>query len=96
MQTTTEAQRKMNGAVSTAVNEGRNVVDSTLNTIEKASNDLGRQAGQMVSRLGETTQDYYKSSEEYVKANPAKGIAIAAGAGLLIGSLLTAVFSRKH
>ena len=96
MQTATETQKKMNGAVSTALNEGRSAVDSTLNSIEKASNDIGRQAGQMVSRVGEATQDYYKTSEEYVKANPVKGVAIAAGAGLIIGSLLTAAFSRKQ
>lgn len=96
MQTASEAQKKMNGAVSTVFNEGRSAVDTTLNTIEKASNDIGRQAGEMVSRVGEVTQDYYKTSEEYVKANPVKGVVIAAGAGLILGSLLTAAFRRKH
>jgi ElaB/YqjD/DUF883 family membrane-anchored ribosome-binding protein len=95
MQPATEVQKKMNGAASAVHNDGRQLVDNTLNSIEKASNDFGRQAGAMVSRIGETTQGYYKSSEDYVKAHPVKGVAMAAGAGLVLGGLLAAAIRRK-
>lgn len=96
MQTTSETSKRVNGALSTGASEFKGAADTAMSSLEKVSNDIGRQAGEMVSRFGEKSQDYYKVSEDYVKSNPAKGVAIAAGAGLLVGGLLAVALRRKH
>ena len=96
MQTATDASKKMNGQLNSGAKEASDVIGKTMGSLETASNDFGRQAGQMVSRISETSKDYYKTSEDYVKSHPVKGVAIAAGAGLLVGSLLSAALRRKQ
>ncbi len=58
--------------------------------------DAGKKVGAIASDFANTAMDYTKSSREYVKANPGTGIAIAAGVGLLAGSLLTIAMRRRH
>lgn len=58
--------------------------------------DAGKKVGAIASDFANTAMDYTKSSREYVKANPGTGIAIAAGVGLLAGSLLTMAMRRRH
>ena len=65
--------------------------------LEKVSHDVGQKAGMMASKFADTTTDYVSRSEIYVKANPAKGVAIAAAVGLVAGSILTmAMRSKRH
>jgi ElaB/YqjD/DUF883 family membrane-anchored ribosome-binding protein len=95
--TVSETSKKINGAFKDGASEFKGAADSALSSLEKVSHDFGRQAGEMASRVSEKSQDYYKASEDYVKSNPVKGVAIAAGAGLVVGSLLTMVLnSRKQ
>lgn len=96
MQTTSDTSKRVNGALYSSATDFKGATNSAMSSLEKVSNDLGRQAGEMASRIGEKSQDYYKTSEDYVKSNPVKGVAIAAGAGLLVGSLLAMAFRRKH
>ncbi len=93
--TVTDSAKKMNGAFKDGASDFKGVASDALSSLEKVSNDFGRQAGEMAYRISEKSQDYYKASEDYVKSHPAKGVAIAAGAGLVIGSLLTMVLSSR-
>jgi ElaB/YqjD/DUF883 family membrane-anchored ribosome-binding protein len=58
--------------------------------------DAGKKVGAYATDFANATMDYAKTGQEYVKANPGKGIAIAAAAGLLTGSLLTMAMRRRH
>lgn len=58
--------------------------------------DAGKKVGAIASDFASTTMDYAKSGREFVKENPGKGVAIAAGIGLLAGSLLTITMRRRH
>ncbi len=73
----------------------KNKFQSGENAIVKATHDVGEKMGSMASQLADTASDYYKSSQTYVKANPAKSIAIAVAAGAVAGSLMTFVSRRK-
>lgn len=95
MQPTIDTSRKMNGQLNPSTKESSDVMGKTFGALETASSDFGRQAGNMVSRISETSKNYYKTSEDYVKSHPVKGVAIAAGAGLLVGGLLSAALRRK-
>ena len=65
--------------------------------IEKFAQSAGERVGEMASNLANSTADTMRSSREYVAENPVKGVAIAAAAGLVAGSLLTlAIRSRKN
>jgi ElaB/YqjD/DUF883 family membrane-anchored ribosome-binding protein len=58
--------------------------------------DAGKKVGAIASDFANSTMDYAKTGRDYVKENPAKGLAIAAGVGILAGSLLTIVMRRRH
>lgn len=58
--------------------------------------DAGKKVGAIASDFANTAMDYTKSGREYVKENPATGVAIAAGIGILAGSLLTMAMRRRH
>lgn len=58
--------------------------------------DAGKKVGAIASDFASTAIDYSKSGRDYVKANPVTGVAIAAGVGLLAGSLLTVAMRRRH
>lgn len=66
-------------------------------SMERFSHDAGRKIGEMASDFTHKTSEYAKAGREYVKEHPTTGVAIAAAAGLVAGSLLTmALQSRKH
>jgi ElaB/YqjD/DUF883 family membrane-anchored ribosome-binding protein len=58
--------------------------------------DAGKKVGAIASDFSAAAMDYAKTGREYVKENPGKGIAMAAMAGLLTGSLLTIAMRRRH
>ena len=64
--------------------------------IEKMSAEAGEKVGVIVADIGKSTTQYVQSSREYVQENPIKGIAIAAAAGLVAGSLLTLALRKKQ
>lgn len=57
------------------------------NPLEKISYDLGE-------KVGEIASNYSKSGKEYVIENPGQSLAMAVGAGALIGSLITLFINR--
>lgn len=74
----------------------RNKFQNSGQEFEKMTKSAGERVGAMASDLATSTADSLKSSRDYVKENPLKGVAIAASAGLVAGSLLTmAMRSRK-
>ncbi len=86
MTTQTQSSTKYNGADTNVKIEDQLV---------KFSSEAGKKFGAMASDIADTTSEYIETGREYVKQNPAKGIAIAAGAGLVIGSLITMALKRK-
>ncbi len=70
-------QEKINGIIPSA------------DKLEEMTHNAGRTIGSYAADLSNATSDYIKASKTYVKANPIKGVAIAATAGVVVGSLLT-------
>ena len=89
---TTDTLNKVNG---TATDLNSSIING-VHPLEKIAHNAGEKIGMMASDFAKTTSNSVKSSREYVQANPLKGVAFAAAAGLITGSLLTVVMrSRK-
>ncbi|MBC7753297.1 MAG: hypothetical protein H7Z71_03600 [Moraxellaceae bacterium] len=93
----------MNNLTTDKMNKVNNVANSLLNKIpaspdqiENMVHRVGEKAGELTSSFTQKATDTLDNSREYVKANPVKGVAIAAVAGIAVGSLLTLMFSRKE
>ncbi len=86
---------KSNGAVP----EFKNKIQNSGHQLESLAQDTGRSAAkaadQMTSGFANAASESMKYSRDYVKANPAKGVAIAAATGLVAGSLLTMMMSGR-
>ncbi len=67
-----------------------------LNSLEHFSRDSGKIVGDMAGNLARSTNHYVKSSRDFVRDNPTTGVAIAAAAGALVGSLVTMGMRRRH
>jgi ElaB/YqjD/DUF883 family membrane-anchored ribosome-binding protein len=65
------------------------------NQIEKVSHDAGKKVGEFANDVSHLSADYVKSGKAYVKTHPITGVSIAAGAGVMIGSLMTMALSRR-
>jgi ElaB/YqjD/DUF883 family membrane-anchored ribosome-binding protein len=57
--------------------------------------DASDKMSSMATNVVDTASDYVKSGTSYVTENPVKGVAIAAAAGAVVGSLLTLTMRRK-
>lgn len=65
------------------------------NPLEQVSRDIGERAGEAVSHLTDSVQQYYQDGREFVKQNPVKGVAIAAAAGIVTGGLISMALRRN-
>ena len=65
-------------------------------SLEKFSHNAGKKLGDMTSNIANSTTEYVKHGREYVTENPVKGVAIAAVAGAMVGSLLTLSMRRRQ
>jgi len=63
--------------------------------IEKASHDAGKKVGEMANDISHMSVDYINNGKAYVKNHPITGVSIAAGAGIMIGGLMTMALSRR-
>ena len=88
---TTEPTSKPNGATQ----DFKNRALGAENHLEKFAQEAGQKIGTAASGLATSASEYVKTSREYVKENPAKGVAIAAAAGAVVGSLLTWAMRRR-
>lgn len=89
---TTEVQGKANNMASELKAKGQKVGKK----IERITHDAGEKISTMTSKFANSAAVYVKNGEEYVQENPKKGVAIAAAAGLLAGSVLTLALRRRH
>lgn len=71
-------------------------LSSSDSSLDKFPRDATRKLGSMASEFSDRTSEYVRTGREYVKEHPTTGVAIAAAAGLVAGSLLTMVFRRRH
>lgn len=63
--------------------------------LEQLAKDAGKKVGDMGSEIAAKASTYVKTGREYVAENPVKGVAIAAAAGAVVGSLLTLGLRRN-
>ncbi len=66
------------------------------NSIEKFSHKLGEEIGTIVGEVSHRSEDYVKTTRSYVRQNPIQSVAVAAVAGIAIGSLLTLMLRRNN
>ncbi len=57
--------------------------------LTEVTQGLGKQVGSAVSQFSGSASDVYTKGYNYVKENPLKGVAIAAAAGIVAGSILS-------
>ncbi len=82
---------KANGAAT----EFKNKIQDTGHMLASSAQDLRQPAAAISSGFASAASDSMKYSRDYVKENPAKGVAIAAATGLVAGSLLTMMMSGR-
>lgn len=70
-------------------------IASSGNHLDKLAHSAGEKAGSMTAELVNSATTTVKSGREYVQENPIKGVAIAAAAGVVAGSLLTMIMRRS-
>jgi ElaB/YqjD/DUF883 family membrane-anchored ribosome-binding protein len=69
---------------------------SYANQIQEPEIKREKNLSEMTSDIAHATSQYAKDSREYFAKNPIKGVAIAAAAGAVIGSIITLSMQRKH
>lgn len=89
---TEQMESKANGMARTMSDKAQNLG----HVVEKASHNLGARVGEVASDVSEKAADYVDSTRQYVKGNPIQSVAIAAAAGIAVGSLLTLAARTKH
>ncbi len=83
--TNSDIKKNANGLIPELVNK----VQDSKNQLGKMVYDTGEKIGTGASDLAHIAMDGVKSSREYVEENPYKGVLYAAGAGLVVGMLIT-------
>jgi ElaB/YqjD/DUF883 family membrane-anchored ribosome-binding protein len=82
---------KANGAATDFLNK----ISAPGNQLDKMAHSAGERAGSMAAEFINSASSTAKSGREYVQENPIKGVAIAAAAGVVAGSLLTMIMRRS-
>jgi len=83
------ATNEILGKANSAVNDFKNRAHDADDQFAKLSHNAGKKLGAMASDLVSSTSSYVTTSRDYVAENPIKGVAIAAAAGVVVGSILT-------
>jgi hypothetical protein len=89
---TTQTQSKPNGAA----HEFANKISGGDGGLDSMSFGIGEKVANMASEIADSTTQYVKTGRDFVKDNPAKGVAYAAAAGVAAGCLLTLALTRRH
>jgi len=84
------------GRVNGSSRDFKHTMEGAGDKLEQMSHDTGKKIGAIASDFVSTTSGYAKAGRDYVKENPATGVAIAAAAGLVLGSVLAMAGRRKH
>jgi ElaB/YqjD/DUF883 family membrane-anchored ribosome-binding protein len=64
-------------------------------SLDRVSRDIGERIGALASDVTNSATGYVKTSSDYVRDNPVKGVAIAAAAGVVAGSIFTMMLRRS-
>jgi len=73
--------------------------DSNPNTkidLESLARETGETFGRIAARFNDSTSYHLEEGREYIEKNPMKTLAIAAGVGLLAGSLFTLILRGRR
>ena len=89
---TTENLNKTNGIGFDLKNKVTNVEDQ----IGRMAHNAGRSVGNTIASFSDKASEQVESGRDYVKNNPVKGVAIAAAAGVVVGSLMTMAMRRNN
>ncbi len=89
---TSDSFNKINGAAQDFKNRAQQSAEGAL---DRFSHEAGERIGAVASQLSSSATEYVEEGRKFVKDNPEKGIAIAAGVGAVLGTLLTLAFRRK-
>jgi ElaB/YqjD/DUF883 family membrane-anchored ribosome-binding protein len=81
--------KKIEPQADSSGNQDYKTKNQGLNSLEHFSRESGKAVGDMASNLARSTNQYVRSSRDFVRDNPTTGVAIAAAAGALVGSLVT-------
>lgn len=89
---TSEPFNKISGAAQDFKNRAQQGAERSM---DRFSHEAGERIGAIASQLSDSASEYVEEGRKFVKENPEKGIAIAAGVGAVLGTLLTLAFRRK-
>ena len=81
--------------MSNSMNENSIKPKNLHDGLENMSYDAGKKLGKLSNDLASYATDHIDAGRTYVRENPAAGIAIAVGAGVVVGSLLTLMMRSK-
>lgn len=87
----TDTSSKANGAT----HEPKNTLNVEAR-MENIAATTGERLGQMAANFTGTTNEYVNTGRDYVKENPVKGVAIAAGLGAIVGGILMLALRPKN
>ena len=74
----------------------KNKLDGTDALLDKSWQDASKTIGTLAKDFANSTSEYVKTSRDYVKENPAKGVAMGAAVGLVCGYFLTWVMRKNR
>ena len=80
-----------NGLAHTTAEKAQNVSKA----LESSAHSLGSELGKAANSVSEKTSEYVKTSRDYIGENPIQSVAVAAAAGIVLGSLVT-MMSRRN
>ena len=83
------------GKINGSLNELQSKAMLAERSLEQMTRNAGEKLGTMASDIAKNATNKAEASRNYIKENPVKGAAIAAGVGLVAGSLITMIMSRR-
>ncbi len=89
---TNEILNKANGPA----HDFKDKVQNAEKYMEKISHDVSEKVKTKADDLANSTLEYVKNGQAYVRQNPVKGVAVAVAAGMAIGSLMTLIMQRRQ
>ena len=83
---------KGNGMLHTPSNDKNS---SMSQSFDKLSQRVSHDVGSLVGDMSAKSSSYIKSTREYVEENPIQSVALAAAAGIALGSIITMASRRS-
>ncbi len=90
--TTNDYKKSANGLASDLAYKAH----ESKNQLSQMAYDSGEKIGSVASDFASSAMDTVRYSQEYVKKNPYKGVAIAATAGIFAGTVLSSLMRGRR